>query len=226
MVVERWNPHARKTIDLFGIIDIVGVRSLVHGPAAGTCGVCGCTVDNCQACVAKTGLPCYWVNGDETLCSACAEPEQLLNCWAQNPDTAPWSDVNCNLLVADILHEAEVSDAVVAKLRAAAILDLNDLANWTSSPWVVPGEPVRMKRLADVPGLSEKQAKKAAAALVGAVSSAQKRRSLCPSRKAAAARASPASASSRPASVTTTTRPTAACGSSCRWRRATIQARR
>jgi hypothetical protein len=33
----------------------------------------------------------------------------------------------------------------------------------------VPGEPVRMKRLADVPGLSEKQAKKAAAALVRAV---------------------------------------------------------
>jgi chromosome partitioning protein len=33
------------------------------------CRVCGCTEDNCQQCVEKTGIPCHWVEDD--LCSAC-----------------------------------------------------------------------------------------------------------------------------------------------------------
>lgn len=33
------------------------------------CRVCGCTQDNCQQCVEKTGSPCHWVEPD--LCSAC-----------------------------------------------------------------------------------------------------------------------------------------------------------
>jgi len=33
------------------------------------CRVCGCTEDNCQQCVEKTGMPCHWVEDD--LCSAC-----------------------------------------------------------------------------------------------------------------------------------------------------------
>jgi len=33
------------------------------------CRVCGCTEDNCQQCVKKTGMPCHWVEDD--LCSAC-----------------------------------------------------------------------------------------------------------------------------------------------------------
>src|ERR671913_460555 len=34
------------------------------------CRVCGCTDADCSGCVAKTGLPCSWVEND--LCSACA----------------------------------------------------------------------------------------------------------------------------------------------------------
>lgn len=34
-----------------------------------TCRVCGCTNDNCEQCVEKTGSPCFWVDRD--LCSAC-----------------------------------------------------------------------------------------------------------------------------------------------------------
>jgi len=44
-------------------------------PTAGqqrACRVCGCTDDNCEQCVEKTGEPCHWVEPD--LCSACVEP--------------------------------------------------------------------------------------------------------------------------------------------------------
>jgi hypothetical protein len=34
-----------------------------------TCRVCGCTEDNCEQCIEKTGEPCHWVERD--LCSAC-----------------------------------------------------------------------------------------------------------------------------------------------------------
>ncbi len=33
------------------------------------CRECGCTNDDCRACIKKTGSPCYWVEPD--LCSAC-----------------------------------------------------------------------------------------------------------------------------------------------------------
>lgn len=36
------------------------------------CRVCGCTDDNCDTCVAKTGEPCRWIAAD--LCSACVVP--------------------------------------------------------------------------------------------------------------------------------------------------------
>jgi len=34
------------------------------------CRVCGCTDDDCEACIRKTGAPCWWVQPG--LCSACA----------------------------------------------------------------------------------------------------------------------------------------------------------
>lgn len=40
------------------------------------CRVCGCTDENCEQCIAKTGAPCTWIEDD--LCSACAgEPITL-----------------------------------------------------------------------------------------------------------------------------------------------------
>jgi hypothetical protein len=35
----------------------------------GVCRVCGCTDDNCTACINRTGVACYWFEPD--LCSAC-----------------------------------------------------------------------------------------------------------------------------------------------------------
>lgn len=40
-----------------------------------TCRVCGCTQNNCQQCVEKTGSPCHWV--EEDLCSACQEQPEV-----------------------------------------------------------------------------------------------------------------------------------------------------
>jgi DNA invertase Pin-like site-specific DNA recombinase len=39
-----------------------------------TCRKCGCTDQNCQQCVERTGAPCYWVDLD--LCSACSQPAE------------------------------------------------------------------------------------------------------------------------------------------------------
>jgi hypothetical protein len=39
------------------------------------CRICSCTEDNCEACFARTGEPCFWVERD--LCSACAPPDQV-----------------------------------------------------------------------------------------------------------------------------------------------------
>jgi ParB/RepB/Spo0J family partition protein len=37
----------------------------------GTCRVCGCTDEDCEQCIDKTGEPCTWVDETHTLCSAC-----------------------------------------------------------------------------------------------------------------------------------------------------------
>ncbi len=34
-----------------------------------SCRICGCTDDDCGACIERTGMACYWVEPD--LCSAC-----------------------------------------------------------------------------------------------------------------------------------------------------------
>lgn len=55
-----------------------GHESLIHQPvvksidpdAPQTCRECGCTDDNCQQCIDKTGHACFWYEVD--LCSACA----------------------------------------------------------------------------------------------------------------------------------------------------------
>jgi len=39
------------------------------------CRICGCTDNNCQQCIEKTGKPCHWIADD--LCSTCANENQL-----------------------------------------------------------------------------------------------------------------------------------------------------
>lgn len=41
-VVERWNQHARVRVDLFGVIDLVEIRSSLHGQKAGIVGIQAC----------------------------------------------------------------------------------------------------------------------------------------------------------------------------------------
>lgn len=37
------------------------------------CLICGCTDNNCSQCVEKTGEPCYWIDNNKNLCSACSK---------------------------------------------------------------------------------------------------------------------------------------------------------
>jgi hypothetical protein len=39
----------------------------------GTCKKCGCTDNDCSQCIERTGQPCYWIDENQDLCSACAE---------------------------------------------------------------------------------------------------------------------------------------------------------
>lgn len=39
----------------------------------GVCRVCGCTGNDCSGCIEKTGAPCWWINAEKTLCSACSD---------------------------------------------------------------------------------------------------------------------------------------------------------
>jgi hypothetical protein len=38
-----------------------------------TCLVCGCTDSNCSQCIERTGKPCYWINPNIDVCSACID---------------------------------------------------------------------------------------------------------------------------------------------------------
>jgi hypothetical protein len=44
-------------------------------PDVRRCRVCGCDDDDCRQCIAKTGGPCAWVEGEWDLCSACVPVE-------------------------------------------------------------------------------------------------------------------------------------------------------
>ncbi len=63
------------------------------------CMFCGCTDNNCKVCIERTGEPCYWINDEKTICSACAEDKStnkakyqigdllwVRETWMQNPN--------------------------------------------------------------------------------------------------------------------------------------------
>ena len=47
----------------------VVIAQCIIGPQERYCRVCGCTENDCEGCVHRTGNPCHWVEDD--LCSAC-----------------------------------------------------------------------------------------------------------------------------------------------------------
>lgn len=63
---------------VLAVVLIVWLAIVAHRPAR-ACRVCGCTDDDCSACVEATGTSCWWVG--ENLCSRCvpaAHPAPLL----------------------------------------------------------------------------------------------------------------------------------------------------
>lgn len=66
-----------------------GKASRRQPQAVRACRACGCTDDDCGACIARTSHPCSWVEDD--LCSACAVPRALSAARAAQPgDPASW----------------------------------------------------------------------------------------------------------------------------------------
>lgn len=69
--IERWNNQKEEIEDEKGNTYVISCVMLRE------CRVCGCTENNCQQCIEKTGSPCHWVEAD--LCSACVEsPETTI----------------------------------------------------------------------------------------------------------------------------------------------------
>lgn len=52
------------------LLTIIRRRSRIYAGTVRKCRACGCTDDDCSGCIARTGMPCSWVEHD--LCSACA----------------------------------------------------------------------------------------------------------------------------------------------------------
>ena len=54
--------------------DLLSIRAdikVVFADGARVCRACGCTDQDCRACIQRTGKPCHWVEAE--LCSVCAE---------------------------------------------------------------------------------------------------------------------------------------------------------
>lgn len=61
------------TCFVIAALAVVGLLFSLGASGAGVCRVCGCTDDNCQQCIDRTGVPCAWTDESRTLCTACEE---------------------------------------------------------------------------------------------------------------------------------------------------------
>lgn len=88
----------------------------------GVCRACGCTNDDCSQCVAKTGVPCHWVEPD--LCSACApetrdvvliDPKAPVPLWVQAE--RPAQRVPVSEIPASVLERLDAPVVVTTAMR-------------------------------------------------------------------------------------------------------------
>ncbi len=70
---KAWQQAAGESLQKARLAELVRREQPSNGkaakPAPGACRVCGCTDDDCEQCVEKTGQACYWI--EPGLCSAC-----------------------------------------------------------------------------------------------------------------------------------------------------------
>lgn len=64
-VIKR--PSSRRHVDRW----LEQRRIALVNAKPGVCARCGCTDENCAACIARTGQPCHWLDQERTVCSAC-----------------------------------------------------------------------------------------------------------------------------------------------------------
>lgn len=77
--------------------------------AYGTCSICGCTDDNCNQCVKKSGNPCFWVDAGHEICSVCYDELVLSD--------ANSSRIPINLIMNLTKKELEFTKDFISKLE-------------------------------------------------------------------------------------------------------------
>lgn len=101
LVGEGWKIHGKPWEKLHA-------AEVKKSSAPSSCRVCGCTDDDCSACIKRTGEACSWMEPD--LCSACY-PVVNFN----------WDEASQAQLEEYISELGEVIDVAVGTLRATAI---------------------------------------------------------------------------------------------------------
>jgi hypothetical protein len=90
----------------------------VHRDETGTCRICGCTDEDCSACVARTGTVCSWV--EHNVCSACADAELTR-------DVLALVDIDLDRLTLETIASWSPADRQLAIEWAGAVhLDASD----------------------------------------------------------------------------------------------------
>lgn len=108
------------------------------------CRSCGCTDDNCAACIAKTGAPCTWVEDD--LCSACA-PDAVALEYSISEDTPREVHDVAVILTAIAQEMAEVA-AVPQTPEGAAIVITHQFFAELDPATMTPAEVARWSAIA------------------------------------------------------------------------------
>jgi hypothetical protein len=60
-----------------------------RGAPRGVCKFCGCTDNDCRACIRATGYPCCWIDRRHTICSRCVNHMAESDLDDLSPDCSP-----------------------------------------------------------------------------------------------------------------------------------------
>lgn len=150
-------PHATLSIEAKHDRDVAKVEAAQKKerkksvPKERSCRVCGCTQDNCQQCIEKTGEPCHWV--EEDLCSACVpKPVEPVQQPIQDPikeynekilkQKSNINDMNFFSQLNNLIPGADISIALKEKNGKYTMSLLPSVGNKTAfQPLVATGTP-------------------------------------------------------------------------------------
>lgn len=69
----------------------------------GECKICKCTDTDCNQCVEKTGGPCFWIDENQDVCSACMYRDHAITL-IQNLANASGAEFEDKKMAVDIIE--------------------------------------------------------------------------------------------------------------------------